>query len=193
MKDRVEDNNDKIFSTWIQKLEQNIKSIEKRLDAVERRLSGESFKSTKFRYNVKEKEDISKDELSKIKEKIKIIEMKISELEKKEPVTISLKRNSSAKGNKEIHDFDKSISELKERLKKLESRETVVKIGKIEFPIEITGIVGGIIAIIIAIILLSGYKNIITTPSFVFAIGLILLISVAIKIYVVNKNVGKSQ
>ncbi|MCD6513079.1 MAG: hypothetical protein J7K61_05715 [Thermoplasmata archaeon] len=189
-KDEKEMKNDEFtLSTWIQKLEQSIKSIEKRLDAVERRLSKEPFKGTVFQYSssVKEKENIPDDLMKKIEKRLNIIEKRMEEFEKKEPVTISLKRNSS-KNN----DFSVKMTNIEKRLNRLERRDTTLKLRGIEFSIEITGIVGGLFTILIALLLLSGNRAVVMSPYFIFIIGFILLLSVAVKTCLLNKNAGKN-
>ena len=68
----------------------------------------------------------------------------------------------------------------------MEKRKATVKVGKIEIPIEITGIVGGLLAFIIAALLFEGYKDLVISPTFVMIIGIVLLLSAALKTYIIN-------
>ncbi len=179
---------------WLQRTQQRIESIEKRLDAVERRLSGESFTGTRFG-GVVEEESKS----GKLKEIIENFEKEIQSLKKdietiqkhkitasadgkndKGAVTISIKRGA---------DYSKELASIERRLEKLEkSRKTTptVKVGKVEVPIEITGIIGGLLAFLIAALLFAGYKNLVISPPFVIFIGFVLMIATALKTYFMN-------
>ncbi|MEA2054033.1 MAG: hypothetical protein U9O96_02785 [Candidatus Thermoplasmatota archaeon] len=193
---------------WIRRMEQNINSLDKRLDAIERRLSGEKFiqpkmgKSTRENYSESlenEIQNISKkvnDEIKTIREellKFKILEKNRLERDNdsknkdgKNPTVISIKsgvKKSDITGG-QIN--TKEIADLERRMEKLEKRKATVKVGKIEVPIEITGIVGGILAFIIAALLFEGYKDLVASPIFVMSAGLILVSAVALKTYVIN-------
>lgn len=146
---------------WLQRIELNIESLEKRLDAVERRISDEEFEGVKFG---EEKTGEWKSE----NEEIPFLSLRKKEEEK------------SA-------NYEEKIRGIEERLKKIEGK-TIVKIRGIEFPIEVTGIVGGILAFMIAILLNFGWKETIISPLFIFSVGIILIFSTGIKIYLVNRK-----
>jgi len=172
------------MSSWIQRIEQNVESLEKRLDAVERRLSGEPFEGTKFIKFSDEKVNESakmykelKGEIEKLKREMQHRKEPVS---RNETVVISLR-----KGERKI-DYEKELMDLKRRLEKVEKRKATVKLGKIEVPIEITGLVGGILILVIAILLFGGYKQLVISPPFVTLIGVILLMAVALKTYMIN-------
>ena len=180
----------KEMSSWLHRLQQSIESLEKRLDAIERRLSNESFESPRLIMKEKEnrKADLPKDieklirklqdEIEDLKNRVK--ERRIESKETKEPI-ISIRKSEQKAKN-----YDNAILNIERRLEKLERRKATVKVGKIEVPVEITGIVGGLIAFLIAILLLEGYKSLVISPSFVGFIGVILILATAVKTYMIN-------
>jgi len=192
--------------SWIRRIEQNIDSIDKRLDAVERRLSGEIFTSPKILKNESKSNsevlDRKIQELSrKLDEEIRNMREEMLRFgrvgdrtyfagenrSRRGPVVIS----HSSKGKEGLTDEQehaKEIAELERRIERMEKRKTTVKVGRVEIPIEITGIVGGIFAFIIAALLFEGYKNIITSPVFCMLAGAVLVSAAALKTYLINKN-----
>ena len=175
------------INNWLQRIQQRVESIEKRLDAVERRLSGKSFESVKFVGGVKEDSGLIKkleEEINELREELKKIDKSGRDKKEKE-VVISLKK-------KGVEDnVLKEIANMERRLERLEKKKAtpVVKVGKIEVPVEITGIVGGLLALFIAALLFGGYKKLVISPSFVMFIGIVLLTATALKTYLIN--VGK--
>ncbi len=167
--------------------------MKKDCDAVERRLSNEPFEGSKFGSKSiaieKNYEDRLKEIARTLGEEIKILKKEIEAIKAKgvakaeSPVTISLKRSGE-----NITNFAKEIANIERRLERLEKKKATatVKVGKIEVPIEITGIVGGFLAFIIAILLFGGYKNLVISPPFVMFIGLVLLTATALKTYIIN-------
>ena len=180
----------KEMSNWLHRLQQSIESLEKRLDAIERRLSNESFESSHLIMKEKENrkvdlpKDIEKlirklqDEIEDLKNRVK--ERRIESKETKEPI-ISIRKSEQKAKN-----YDNAILDIERRLEKLERRKATVKVGKIEVPIEITGIVGGLLAFLIAILLLEGYKRLVISPGFVGFIGIVLIAATAVKTYMMN-------
>ncbi|MCD6473753.1 MAG: hypothetical protein J7K47_02460 [Thermoplasmata archaeon] len=180
----------KEMSNWLHRLQQSIESLEKRLDAIERRLSNESFESSHLIMKEKENrkvdlpKDIEKlirklqDEIEDLKNRVK--ERRIESKETKEPI-ISIRKSEQKAKN-----YDNAILDIERRLEKLERRKATVKVGKIEVPIEITGIVGGLLAFLIAILLLEGYKRLVISPGFVGFIGIALIAATAVKTYMMN-------
>ncbi len=184
----------KEMSNWLHRLQQSIESLEKRLDAIERRLSNESFESPHLIMGEKEnrKADIPKNIeklIGKLQDEIEDLKNKLKEggaerkeaketKEPKEPI-ISIRKSEAKK-------YDNAILNIERRLEKLERRKATVRVGKIEVPIEITGIVGGLLAFLIAILLLEGYKGLVISPAFVGFIGMVLIAATAVKTYMMN-------
>ena len=68
------------------------------------------------------------------------------------------------------------------RLEKIERREPpVMRIGSMEIPIEFTGVIGGILVFIIAILVIVGQKEIIISPIFLAVVGILLISSALFK------------
>jgi len=193
--------------SWIRRIEQNIDSIDKRLDAVERRLSGEIFTSPKILKNESKSnsevldrkiQELSRkldEEIRNMREEMLIRFGRVGDRtyfagenrSRRGPVVIS----HSSKGKEGLTDEQehaKEIAELERRIERMEKRKTTVKVGRVEIPIEITGIVGGIFAFIIAALLFEGYKNIVTSPVFCMLAGAVLVSAAALKTYLINKN-----
>lgn len=176
------------LSSWIHRIEQHVGSLEKRLDAIERRLSGEPFKPPQFGKassgkdaSVKETYEALQQEIASLKKDIKALESQRKEVRgTAEPVTISVSRKSSGQN------YAKDIADIERRLERVEKRKATVKVGKIEVPIEITGIVGGLLAFAIAALLLGGYKELIVSPPFVLTVGIVLLAATGLKTYIIN-------
>ncbi len=184
----------KELNNYIQRLQQNVRSLEKRLDAIERRLSNEPFENPGLMIVEKgeKRADIPKniekligklqDEIEDLKNKLKEGEAERKEVkeakEPKEPI-ISIRKSEAKK-------YDNAILNIERRLEKLERRKATVRVGKIEVPIEITGIVGGLLAFLIAILLLEGYKGLVISPAFVGFIGMVLIAATAVKTYMMN-------
>lgn len=173
------------INNWLQRIQQRVESLEKRLDAVERRLSGESFEGIKFVGRVKDESGLIEKlegEIKELKEELKKLNEYRKEDKKEKEVVISLKK-------KEIGDnVLREIANIERRLERLEKKKAAptVKVGKIEVPIEITGIVGGLLALFIAVLLFGGYKKLVISPPFVMFIGVVLLTATALKTYLIN-------
>ncbi len=103
-----------------------------------------------------------------------------------------------------------SLAEIKEEIKKLQTSETqmsrdvnvrlenierreppVMRIGSMEIPIEFTGIIGGILAFIIAILVIVGQKGIIISPAFLAIVGFLLIGSALFKTINLGARVGR--
>jgi len=184
--------------SWIRRIEQQVDSLEKRLDAVERRLSGEEFVQPKtgkiLVTESKRMQEISRkfeEEIQKIKDEI--LQLRAAHKTEnvkgeRKPLIVKVeKRSRSDTTPSEVGMFSpKEIANLERRIERLEKRKATVKVGKIEVPIEITGIVGGLIAFLIAALLFEGYRDLIISPSFVMFIGIVLILAAAIKTYLIN-------
>ena len=189
------------LSGWMQRMEQNVTSLEKRLDAVERRLSGEIFRNPKLIESEKggsaasqnaEKElqairaEVQRD-IAALRQELKSKGKSAVEKREKEPpetVVINMKRGAGKTGDDSF--FGNDIVNIERRLEKLERRKATVTVGKIEVPVEITGIVGGVLALIIAALLYADYNKIVVSPPFVMTIGILLLAATILKTYLIN-------
>jgi len=188
---------------WIRRIEQNVNSIDKRLDAVERRLSGEEFIPPKIVSEGRKYQDELENKIQEIYKKLngelkdikseldkfdELIRKNSKNKNKKAPIVISSVYASEKQKSTDKHAFIKDMADIERRLERLEKRKATVKLGKVEIPIEITGVVGGSLSLVISILLLSGYKNIVISPAFSALAGIILIIAVAVKTYFMNKK-----
>lgn len=74
------------------------------------------------------------------------------------------------------------LEQMTQRLEYLERREPpVMKLAGIEVPIEMTGLVGGILAFVLATLVFTGQRDIILSPLFLIAIGLLFIGSALFK------------
>jgi uncharacterized RDD family membrane protein YckC len=65
---------------------------------------------------------------------------------------------------------------MEHRMKRTERQEPfVMRVGALEVPVEFTGLIGGLLAFIIAILVLIDQKSILLSPVFLFLVGLLLI------------------
>lgn len=81
----------------------------------------------------------------------------------------------------------RTMADLERRMEDLEERKATIKVGRIDVPIEITGVVGGGLAFLIAALLLQGYRELIISPAFVTFLGVVLVLAAACKTYLINQ------
>lgn len=186
-------------SNWIQRLKQHVDSLEKRLDAIERRLSEEPFKMAKFgEEKTEETKGGFREFTSKIEKEIEVLKKEIEEMKREakfkteergsREVVISLKRKGEETTSTNYARDLANIERRLERLEKSRKAAATVKVGKIEVPFEVTGLIGGFLAFLIAILLFEGYKDLVISPPFVMFIGLVLLTATALKTYLINAS-----
>jgi hypothetical protein len=137
-KSRKEDKNeyakDAELRGWILKIEQNVEALDKRIDAIERRLSGEDV-------NFYEKKEIKKSK----------------------PIIFLDEENEKLK------EIDKKIAEIENNISKK-------RLEKIVLPMEITGFFVGLLLVIAAILIFSGYQSIVSSPTFLAIVGIIFIL-----------------
>jgi hypothetical protein len=204
------------FRSWIRKLEQTANSLSSRLSAVEKRISYGSFNSPAGNFQgavtegpierlftdlQKEKQDKVVEEISRILDKEFLIMQEELIAQQTEIATLKEKLGeveSHLTGfteeikNSQIQD-SKSLNDLTTRLDKIESREPpVMKLAGIEIPIEITGVVGGILAFVLAILVVMDQKEIILSPLFLSLVGLVLIGSAIFKTFHIGSTISKS-
>lgn len=192
---------------WIRKLEQTANSIGSRLAAVERRLSIRDQDYTAKKKGVKitssdrplDKiiKDAGEGEISQnIVEVSKIFDNELSNLqedmlgydhqiEKLNGQMSTINETLSNIDNK-ILNLQKYVSQnstnVDQRVRTLEQKSPpTMKIGKMNVPIEITGLIIGFLLIIISIFLFLGQYDLIKSPIFILIVGIILILSAIIK------------
>lgn len=204
-----ESNDDNIQSmrSWIRNIEQSTNSIGSRLSAVEKRItlkkidqlntSTPSFKNfEKTIQNVLSELNESEyaensieyiinafenkfaylnDKIQSEHAEIQIINEKINELNKSLDATYTeIKKTRNA----EI----KILTDFGQRIEKIEKRSPpVMKIGNTEIPIELSGVIAGAISLLAAFLVSLNQQNILISPVFLGAIGLIFISSTIFK------------
>ena len=164
----------------IESYDQSVRSLERRLRAVERRLSievppedslGNSFDNTETLLQQ------TRTELSALVEEFGNLRTGIDDL--KEIVHGSLRV-----------DMDKlsdSVMQFDSRLEKLENQNKIT-IGSIKVPVELSGVVGAIVLLVTGTLIFAGRWDIIRSPYFSFGIAGVLAAAVFVKFYLANKT-----
>jgi len=194
--------NDNIQSmrSWVRKIEQSTNSISSRLSAVEKRISarinGESKNSVSGLTIIdgpidniisKLKKDNNDNNLEYIFRVLDSelamlqddIEVQNAEIEKFKNHIDQLSESIDETNHEMIKIKDstgKHLINFNDRIEKLERKAPpTMRIGKLEIPIEISGIVAGSIAIIAALMVAMNMVEIITTPLFLGVVGLLFI------------------
>ena len=193
---------------WVRKIEQSVSSISSRLAAVEKRLSIGKTKDSSEPFvldgtsevhmeqvmrklkNVKKNKELydvvkiithvlsvnheellsQQQEISSCKNQLHILQESLTE-------TLDHIKQSSLVGSE-------TISELADRMQSLERHEPLLmRLGKLEIPIEITGIIGGILAFLIAVLVWLDQKAVLLSPWFLACIGVVLIGSAVLKTF----------
>ena len=187
------------FRSWIRKLEQTANSLSSRLSAVEKRLSrrkldssanltpGNMLEGNMGRIFEILKGGILDSEFTTMQEELISQQTEVDFLKEKIG-EISSSLDVINGEIKEGHIYNsKFLESVESRLEKIERREPpVMKLGRMEIPIEITGVIGGIIAFIAAILIAIGQKEIIVSPLFLLLVGFILIGSALFKAFSVG-------
>jgi hypothetical protein len=187
------------LGSWIRKIEQSTTSVSSRLSAVEKRLSigmieAESIHLVtmegpveKLIQNVKKKNAselarvldgeliLLQNELVKQEQEFGLLKEQLIGFEKMNmAITTELQTVHTA--------MSQMNTKIDLRLEHTERREPfVMRLGAMEIPIEFTGILGGLLAFTIAILVLINQKAILLSPLFLFLVGLLLIGSAMVK------------
>ena len=203
------------FRSWVRKIEQMTNSISCRLAAVEKRISSQKngnsnnsiltdtmegpieqifavLKEEKSSKNIGEVSRVLDREFTIMQEELIALQNDISPLKEKiDGLDSYLSGFKEDLKNLKISD-SKFLEDINIRLEKIEQREPLVmKLGNMEIPIEITGIIGGILAFIIAIIVIVGHRDIIVSPLFLTLVGFVLIGSALFKTFNIGLTVAK--
>ncbi len=214
-KDTSNQDNIQSMRSWVRKIEQSTNSVSSRLAAVEKRISKRNmdspvgsipatisegpieriFADLKDEKNNKDLDEVSKmldSEFSIMQEEIVSQENEISSLES-QLTTISASLAEIKEEIKNMQAAETQIShDINIRLEKIARREPpVMRIGSMEIPIEFTGVIGGILVFIIAILVTVGQKEIIISPIFLAIVGILLIGSALFK--TINLRSGFSR
>ena len=201
---RAEDNIESMRS-WVRKIEQTTNSVSSRLSAVEKRLSGRKFgySNDQIPNSILEGPierifaDLKEGKKNKDMEEVsRILDSEFAVMQDE----LMAQQNEIVSVRKDIDGINVSLTEIKEEMKKTHMAEArflkdikdrlerieqiappVMKLGNMEVPIEITGIIGGVLAFIIAILILVDQNWIFTSPWFLSIVGLIFIGSAVFK------------
>jgi len=211
----VSEENIQSFRNWIRKIEQTTNSVSSRLSAVEKRISRKTdesdkkilydtldepigriftvLKDEKNKKTIEEASQILNNEFSIMQEEITSLQHDIDALKEKvdefEPLLNKINENMKIK---QIY-TSKILEDVNLRLEKIERREPpFMRLGKMEIPIEISGLIGGILAFIIAIIVALGYKEIVISPVFLSIVGIVLIASTLLKTFNIGTSTSRS-
>lgn len=204
---KIIEDNIQAMRSWVRKIEQTTSSIGSRLTAVEKRIStqkidpakhsisgvtiiegpiekviselkenGKSNENLKYVFDVVDSElSMIQDELESQQAELKIAEDQIQE------ITKSI--NAIDENLKKAHDLEvRFLTDFRERIEKIEhTAPPIMKIGKMEVPIEISGVIAGFIAIIAALFVNYQMTSFIISPVFLLLVGLIFIASALFK------------
>jgi hypothetical protein len=187
------------LGSWIRKIEQSTTSVSSRLSAVEKRLSIGMIESgsvslvtmegpvEKLVLNVKKKNasELARaldGELSLLHNGLVKQEQELGLL--KEQLVVVEKMNTAITAELQtVHTAMSQMNTTMElRLERTERREPfVMRLGAMEIPIEFTGIIGGLLAFTIAILVAINQKAVLLSPVFLFLVGVLLIGSAMLK------------
>jgi hypothetical protein len=181
------------LGSWIRKIEQSTTSVSSRLSAVEKRLSIGMMESESVhlvtmegpveklilngkKKNASELARALDGELSLLHNELVNQEAQLGSL--KEQLVVVEKMNIAITENlQKVHTAMSQMNTTIElRLNRPERREPfVMRLGTMEIPIEFTGIIGGLLAFTIAILVVINQKAVLLSPVFLFLVGVLLI------------------
>jgi len=187
------------LGSWIRKIEQSTTSVSSRLSAVEKRLSIGMMESESVhlvtmegpveklilngkKKNASELARALDGELSLLHNELVNQEQQLGSL--KEQLVVVEKMNMAITENlQKVHTAMSQMNTTMElRLNRPERREPfVMRLGTMEIPIEFTGIIGGLLAFTIAILVVINQKAVLLSPVFLFLVGVLLIGSAMLK------------
>ncbi|MBN1860927.1 MAG: hypothetical protein JW840_05645 [Candidatus Thermoplasmatota archaeon] len=194
--------------SWIRKIEQTTGSVSSRLTAVERRLSGgmtefdekhpiplqgpiETLFMDGKKKNTGELARVLDRELSVLHNQVAEQQQQTSDL--REHLGAIEQKNTTISHDLQVVQTttSKMNATLEQRLKHTEQHHSLVmRVGAVEIPIEFTGIIGGLLAFTIAILVLLGQKEILLSPIFLFLVGLVFLTFALVKMVRLRSQVA---
>ncbi|WP_135610339.1 hypothetical protein [Methanococcoides sp. AM1] len=165
----------------IESFDQSVRSLEKRLRAVERRLSvevpAEDVAGTVFEA---QQPQTSEDVRGAI-ESIDKLKAELEEL--RSLVEGSLRVDIDKLSDK----LETALASQDEKLMRIEDRNRIT-IGSVKMPVELSGIMGAALLLLTGGLIFAGRWDILRSPYFSLGLGLALAVAVLAKFYVVNKK-----
>jgi hypothetical protein len=160
--------------TWMRNLEQHLMSLNARLAAVEQRITSSKLHS--FDYKPSSLNDdtihsmnssmIAMNELTtthikRLDDEISTISEQVTSLQHQQTLNVSF--------------HDKTVQDIKQIKHKNKAQPMIMRLGKKEIPLELSGVIGGFICFIVAGLTFIGATEIVLSPWFLAGIGLLLL------------------
>ena len=192
-KGRIEVDADQItisLRDWIRNIEQTTHSVSSRVSAIEKRFTNPhynifSLSSDAEQLHHTDKRDESQDVIF---DKTKLKENMGYQHTLLEHINESMKTNADSIDELKAmyHDITSQvhhdIDSMKNRLDSFERQKMpVVRVGRYEIPMEITGLVGGTLLLLIAVLVSLGHGSVISSPLFLVGLGIVLLLSTLVK------------
>jgi len=184
---------------WVRKIEQTANSLSSRLAAVEKRISLDAglnnndfitVETDKYGIVSKAFEDLQGSNGKDFDKLIKVISSELSILHGE----LASLQNEISLFNEKADDINSRFSNIKEeiyktleyeeqvandvneRIRKLENRAPpVMKLGSMEVPIEIAGVVAGGIALFAAVLVLFKQQSFLVSPGFLALVGILFI------------------
>ena len=157
----------------IEYIDQGLRSVDNRIRAIEKRLSVKTFEPDQVNISHDESGKIDEELLEKLDaldEKLKHLEKTIQE--KQEPEIIPIKTQ---------------LSMIEDRMQRLENQNKI-RIGRIKVPIEFSGLAATIVMFATGYLIYSGHWNIIRSPYYPIAIGILFGAVVTGKFIMTNRK-----
>jgi len=187
------------LGSWIRKIEQSTTSVSSRLCAVEKRLSIGMMESesvhlvtmegrvAKLVLNVKKKNagELARaldGELNLLHNELVKQEQQLTSLKEQLVVVEKMNMEITAELQTVHTEMSQMNTTMELRLERTDRREPfVMRLGAMEIPIEFTGIIGGLLAFTIAILVAINQKAVLLSPLFLFLVGVLLIGSAMLK------------
>jgi len=158
--------------SWIRRVEQQVSSLDKRLDAIERRLSEPQRASPPVKINEREPP--------------RRAEEKTGDAEKNGETAATPTVYPVANPSRLPRTGGRDLANLERRVKRLERERFLFTVGEMQVPVEVTGMGVGILALVLAGLLHLGYMPVAASPLFMAILGMVLVLIAAMKTYTMN-------
>lgn len=165
----------------VESFDQSVRSLEKRLRAVERRLSvevpveyvvGTVFETPKTQASGDVRQFV--EDLDRVRSDINAL---------RDQVEVSIRTDLDTISER----LDSAILEQNERMARIDDRNKIT-IGSIKMPVELSGIVGAALLLLTGGLIYAGRWDILRSPYFSLGLGMILAMAVLVKFYMANRS-----
>ena len=178
----------------LEALDQSVRSVEGRLRAVERRLSGKGSEQ-----DAAQEKDIY-DEIEELINRVDSLSKSVDELENGDKKDILSEMENKVNGTQDgltrldetCRNFEKKLeafSETERRLAKLENSNRIT-IGKIKVPMELSGLVAAFVLLMTGYLIFADKWDIIRSSYYPVSIGILFGAVVILKFVTTNRETG---